>query len=184
MLTLRDVMTKQVLTLPLEMTLRDAIEELAAHRVTGAPVVANGRIAGTLSANDVLAFMSSTPGVPALQERADPWSDGNADDSGTPAATYFTEFWEDAGAEVTQRFGSVDGPEWDVLDEHTVAEAMSTRALLLPPSASLCAAAASMLRCGVHRVLVVNGRELLGIVTTMDVTKAFARNVLCAQPRP
>ena len=40
MLRLRDIMTTDLLTLAPEVTIRDAMESLAAKHVTGAPVVA------------------------------------------------------------------------------------------------------------------------------------------------
>lgn len=178
MLTLRDVMTARTMTLSPEMPLRDAVELLVKHRVTGAPVLANGKVVGSLSANDVLAFVASTPGVPTvrddgdvpMQEPIDSW-DGDAS-----PANYFTDFWEDAGADVTERFHAVDGPEWDVLDEHFVSEAMSTRVLALPPTATLQVAAEAMQASGMHRVIVLDREHLLGIVSTMDITRAFARH--------
>ena len=180
-LTVRDLMTSSMLTLVPEMTLRDAIEELVSRHVTGAPVVNGDRVAGTLSANDILAFVSVTPGVPterqpdALYEDTGE-RDGNEED--IPPGAYFTDLWDDAGAEVTERLDWVEGPEWDVLDEHTVAEAMSTAVVLLPPTTSARAAAEEMLRTGAHRILVGEGGRLLGIVTTMDITRAVAGDVL------
>jgi CBS domain-containing protein len=181
MLTLRDVMTDDVFTLSPEVSLREAVELLAANRVTGAPVIVGEKIVGTLSANDVVAFIASIPGVPSLRQQEDPLLQDPVDPIGEgagPSASYFTDFWDDAGADVAERFQTVVSPEWDVLDEHTVAEAMSTSALLLAPDASLRTAADHMQRSGVHRVLVGEGGRLLGIVSTMDITKALARNLL------
>ena len=44
-----------------------------------------------------------------------------------------------------------------------------------PPDAPLHTAAQYMGRSGVHRVLVMSSDELLGIVTTMDITQTVAR---------
>src|SRR5262245_20535078 len=61
MLTLREAMTEDVFTLDPETTLRSAVEQLAARHVSGAPVVSGDKIVGTLSANDVVSFVATTP---------------------------------------------------------------------------------------------------------------------------
>jgi CBS domain-containing protein len=180
MLTVRDVMTLDVLALAPESSLRDAVELLTARHVTGAPVVSGIEAIGTLSASDILAFESTLPGVPMEREVVDPLLDERVDwdDGSEPPASYFTELWEDAGADVMERFDALDGPEWDVLAEHTVVEAMSHRVIALPPNARLQEAAVYMNEAGVHRVLVVEQQRLIGIVTTMDIIRAVANHQL------
>jgi CBS domain-containing protein len=176
-LVARDLMTSSMLTLSPEMTLRDAIDALVARHVTGAPVVSGERVLGTLSANDVLAFVATIPGVPTERQPDALYDDAGDDERGDaegPPGAFFTDLWDDAGAEVSERLDAVEGPEWDVLDEHTVAEAMSTAVVLLPPTTSLRGAAVEMLRTGAHRVLVGSHDRLLGILTTMDITRAVA----------
>lgn len=180
MLTVRDVMTQDVLTLSAQTSLRDAAEELTARRVSGAPVVAGGKVIGTISASDILAFESTMPGVPTEREADDGLLDDQVDwtDESEPPASYFTELWEDAGAEVSARFQSIDGPEWDVLGEHTVGEAMSAQVISIPPSAPVYQAAEYIQNAMVHRVLVIEHDQLIGIVTTMDITRAVANHQL------
>lgn len=180
MVTVEQVMTSDVLVLAPEATLRDAVEALARRHVSGAPVIDGGRVVGTLSASDLVSFEASMPGVPTEREAAENLFDDvvDWDDEADPPASYFTELWEDAGADLTERFSSVETPEWDVLAEHTVAEAMSRAVLAIAPAASLHEAAEAMERTGVHRVLVVDGGQLVGIVTTMDVTRAVAHRAV------
>lgn len=178
MLTLSDVMTSDVIALTPHTTLRDAVEILTRHHVSGAPVITGGQVIGTLSASDVLAFETSLPGVPTGHEEAEDLLDGRTetwDEETVPPAAYFTELWEDAGADVAERFSEIDGPEWDVLAEHVVQEAMSTQVLSLPPDAPVHLAAQYMARSGVHRLLVLEAESLVGIVTTMDITQTVAR---------
>lgn len=176
MLTVEQVMTSDVLVLSPEATLRDAVEALASRHVSGAPVISGGRVIGTLSASDVLSFEASMPGVPTEREASENLLDDFVDweDETDPPASYFTEMWDDAGADTAERFSSTETPEWDVLTEHTVGEAMSHTVLAVPPSAPLQIAAEAMERSGAHRVLVVDDGLLVGIVTTMDVTRAVA----------
>jgi CBS domain-containing protein len=178
--TVRDFMSADVATLSPDMSLREAIEVLADRRITGAPVVAANRIVGVLSANDVLAFEAATPGVPAGHyERSEhgeletpeeqQWEEG----ADAPSA-YFTDFWADAGADVVQRLEALEGPEWDVLGEHTVGEAMSTGVRFVPADASLKTAAGYLLKHGIHRVLVADRGRPVGIITATDFVRAVA----------
>ncbi len=61
MLKLRDIMTKDVLTVPPDMTIREAAEIFSTERLGGAPVVQLGRIVGMLSASDLLDFIAALP---------------------------------------------------------------------------------------------------------------------------
>lgn len=176
MLTVRDVMTADVLTLSAQCTLREAAEALTARRVSGAPVVDGGRVIGTISASDILAFEATLPGVPTEREAVENLLDDPVDwsDEAEPPASYFTELWEDAGADVSERFESIDGPEWDVLGEHTVQEAMAPQVIAIAPEAAVQVAAEAIQRAAIHRVLVLDDDRLVGIVTTMDITRAVA----------
>ena len=179
MFRVKDIMTTNVLTLSPEMTLREAVEQLASVRVSGAPVIAGDHVVGTLSANDILSFLVSTPGVPALRQTADLIDGGEqVEDGDAPSGAYFTDLWEDAGAATSERFSATDQPEWDFLAEHIVSEAMSTNVSLLPPETPLIDVAAHMQKYGVHRALVGTNGHLLGIVTTMDITRIVGYRLL------
>ena len=64
MLKLRDIMTKDVLTVPPDLSIREAAEIFSTERLGGAPVVRLGRILGMLSASDLLDFIASLPEEP------------------------------------------------------------------------------------------------------------------------
>jgi CBS-domain-containing membrane protein len=99
-------------------------------------------------------------------------------EEGTEApADYYSEMWSDVGAEVLERFGQ-EGPEWDVLREHTASEAMTRTLCALPPDTEVPAAAQYMLKAAIHRVLVVEDARLIGIVTTTDIVRAVAERRL------
>ncbi len=181
MLTVRDVMTTEIIALAPHTTLREAVEVLARNHVSGAPVLDGNKVVGTLSASDLLAFEASLPGVPIGHEEPENLFDGRVedwDDEDTPPAAYYTDLWEDAGADVSERFSEIEGPEWDTLSEHIVQEAMSLHVLSLPPDAPLTMACEQMGNAGVHRLLVVDENRLVGIVTTMDITQTVARSQL------
>lgn len=62
------------------------------------------------------------------------------------------------------------------LEELTVSEVMTRGVKSLPPDSSVELAAAFMQRMQIHRVLVMEGAHLLGIVTTTDLAKAVAEH--------
>jgi CBS domain-containing protein len=190
MLSLRDIMTSDVITLSPELSLRDAMALFSSRHVSGAPVVAGGKVLGVITSTDLMDFVATLPGSPTYREdqtEGGGWeqpSAGNDEgedagvEGGEPPAVYFTELWDDAGADVAERIGTPSSPEWNVLDEHTVSEAMTTAISSLPPDTEVSAGAEYMERAGVHRVLVMRDSELLGIVTTSDVTRAVAERKL------
>jgi CBS domain-containing protein len=167
-----------------EVGLRDAIALLIDQHVSGAPVVAGGRVLGVVTSTDILEFADAAPAVPALrtdqlegEEQPEEWEEGEA-----PPSAYFSEWWTDAGADVAERTERTDSPEWDVLAGHTVAEVMTRRVCAVRPDASVAAAADYMLRAGVHRVLVVDEGQLTGILTTTDYVRAVAQGLLRPAP--
>ena len=180
MLKLRDIMTREVITVSPELSVRAAMELLVEKHVGGVPVVAGSTVVGVVSASDLLALAASLPGVPTErtdQVEAREWSEPRGweeEAEAEPAAAYFTEMWADAGASVDERFSKVQGPEWNALEERTVEEAMTREVRSLPSTVDVTAAAEHMRRAGIHRVLVIDAGELAGIVTAMDVTRAVA----------
>jgi CBS domain-containing protein len=174
-------MSFDVVTLSPELEVRDAMVLLTRHHVSGAPVAAGGTVLGVVSATDLLEFATAAAPGPAYRDEQaqaelaepDEWEEGDE-----PPSTYFSEGWPDAGAEVTERIEHPQGPEWDALAGHTVAEVMTRSLCSVGPDDPVGVAAGYLLRAGVHRVLVVDGRRLLGILTTTDFVRAVAEERL------
>lgn len=185
MVTLRDLMSTDIHSLHPSDSLRDAADLLTAEHITGVPVAEGGKVVGVLSATDVLHLVVSTPGVPTRREDRAEWGafeepgrETNLDEEGQGASVYFTDLWEDAGAGVLERFQRTDRPEWDVLEEHSVSEAMSRGLFALEPDTPADEAARYMLERDIHRVLVLEEDELVGVVTTTDLMRAVAEHGL------
>jgi CBS domain-containing protein len=192
MLRLRDIMTTDIVTLDPNLTIREAMDTFASRRISGAPVIEGAVVVGVVSATDLLQLAASLPGVPT--ER-DPGTDILEDASGNdidterlssenrddPSALFFTDLWDDAGATVVERMAVPTTAEWNFLEEHTVSEAM-TRAPVhaLTPETFVTTAADYMRRERIHRVLVMTGKTLVGLVTTSDITAAVADGKLTA----
>lgn len=179
MLRLRDIMTSDVLTLSPELEIRDAMSILSGRHIGGAPVVAQGKVIGMVSATDLLQFAVALPGVPrdeAGQGERGGWDElPGWESEDVPPASWFTELWAESAGELTERMAGPEGPEWSALEGHTVSEAMSRGPLCaLAPDVPVTSAADYMRRTGVHRVLVMDGDSLRGLVSTMDIARAVA----------
>ncbi len=184
--SLRDLMSSDPLVLEPEMTLREALSQLTGAGVSGAPVVTPGdRLVGVLSTTDILDFQESSPPVPShrpdQQELGEwdvalPWEEEVAE----PPSAYFRVMWDDSGADLAERLVDVDSPEWDLLGEHTVAEAMTRRVITLPPDADVADAARLMVERGIHRIIVLEDEALVGIVSAFDFVRAIAEEKLRA----
>ena len=178
MLRLRDIMTRDVLTVGPATTLREAAELLATRHVGGVPVVEGTRLLGVVSANDILAFAATATDEPRdasadeADEDMDDWIEPGVGES---PARWLATLVEHAELDVLPD-DAPDGPS--ALDRHTVAEVMTRRVVALPPDADAVTAAARLRAADVHRVLVVDGDRLLGIVTTTDITRAVADRAL------
>lgn len=177
MLRLRDIMTTNVVTVSPELTIRDAMALLSTRHLSGAPVLAGKKVLGVVSLTDLAGFAAAEPAAPTErpQQAEEEWEAPTEWVEGEEApATFFAEMWQDAGADVAERFDEVAAPEWDVLAEHTVSEAMNRTICSLPPDAFVDHAAQYMRRAGVHRVLVMDGETLVGLLTTKDIADAVA----------
>ncbi len=188
MIRIRDIMTREVVSVSPDLCLRDAMDLLSSRHLSGVPVLEGGGVVGVVTGTDLMAFAAGLPGAPVerevfqdAEEEEDASSEMDEDDVDA-SGSYFTEMWSDAGADVDVRFANVSGPEWSALDEHTVSEAMTRSPIIkLPPDTPVEAAAAFMKEHGVHRVLVTDGPTLLGLVTVTDVSNAVAEHKLTSR---
>ena len=140
MLRLRDIMTPNVLTATRDMSLREAMELLSRHHLSGAPVVDGGKVVGIFSATDLLTYVADLNDT-------------------TPSLTFRRR-----RRRATQ------------LEDVTVDEVMTRHVESLPPDCTVEEAATLMGKKQIHRILVMRGHEMLGIVSTSDVAKAVAEH--------
>lgn len=175
MRTVRELMSTDVVSVTPELSLRAALELLASRHIGGVPVMAGSRAVGVLSMSDILSFEASTPVVPAAGpdrpewelEPPEEWREGDE----TPSA-FFSDLWPDAGGDVLERLEQTGTPEWDLLAEHTVSEAMTRTVVTVGPETPVRAAARLMTRFEIHRVLVLDGGKLCGVLSSMDLVRA------------
>ncbi len=184
MTRVRDIMTKDVFTVAPELTIRDAMGLLASRHISGAPVVAGGKVVGVITSTDLMGLAAELPGAPPLEEQADleelaASADEEAEREIEPLGSFFTDLWEDAGADAAVRFAEVRRPEWEVLDAHTVEEAMTRAPIFQVPGDMTLPAAADFMRShAIHRAMVIEGDAFAGIVTGTDLAAAVADHKL------
>ena len=175
----RELMTPRaaLATVSPDATLREVAELLSARHVAGAPVLAGSEVVGVVSASDLMEFAASTPAPsfddeePDLLQQWEAWDEETGGEAGAGArADFLAESW--TAGELDQAFAGHAEP--DGFDEHTAREVMTTRLVSISPNARLREAAAVMRRAGVHRLLVLEHGELVGLITSSDVLRAVA----------
>ena len=147
MLTIRDVMTRSVISVDPETPLKDVAQLLVDRRISGVPVVdREGQVLGIVSEADLLL---KEQGADAIVPRRFAWLVG--DDAETRARR-------------------------EKVAATTAGEAMTHPAVTVGPELAIAAAAERMTARRVNRLPVVENGRLIGIVTRADLVRAFVRS--------
>ena len=145
--TARDVMQTYLIKVNPETPLLEVHRLFVDEEINGAPVVdETGRLLGVVSAVDLLR---------AVEEEHDASAGSN----------YFQDFLE------------LSGPDWhegsenfqNRLGERTVADAMTRGGITVAPETPIPEIAATLRKHRIHRVFVVDGEQLCGIISTFDL---------------
>jgi CBS domain-containing protein len=182
MATLRKIMTDEVVSVSPEMSLRDAVELLRGEGISGVPVLSGEDVVGVLSVTDLIEFSAArtapdlAPGEDAppegdFWEGVEEWAPVEEEQD---PSSYFRDLWPDSEESVAERWEHASAGSWDRLSEHAVGEIMTRKLCFLPPDATVKEAARYMVDRDIHRVLVMDGARLLGIVSTTDIMRAVA----------
>lgn len=154
MILARDIMTRNVITVSMEMDLQSAALVFAAHSISGAPVIDGDRmLVGVVSGRDLVRHTA--------RHLAD-----------APTSAKFSSAELNTLAELRHDFEAQRGSVLKVLDimtPYAVSAAEETPALEV---------AQIMCREKVHRVLILDEGRLTGIVTSMDLVRAVANSKL------
>ena len=179
--SVRDIMTSAVVKLSPESTIREAMETLSTNHLTGAPVIAGERVVGLISMSDILGFLISSPKPSPSPEKeespSEDWEDFEIpldEDEEMQAAALSEDVWEEWTENTEARVDLIEPAGDSLLDQHTVEEAMSRELFATTPSSSIKAAATSMKKRGIHRLLVMEGKALVGIITVSDIARAVS----------
>ena len=183
MLRVRDIMTRDVVTVPRTATLRDVMELLVDRHLSGVPVMDGDSVVGVVSITDLLGFTSTTAAADQLDtddEERTAWDDEGVEpeEEDESAGSFFAEAWAEHDRDVLSQVDTGANGRRDVFSEHTVAELMTTDLYTVVATATVPVAAERMRRANVHRLLVLDATRLAGIVTTTDIARAAADNKL------
>ena len=152
MLTVRDVMTPDVLTVRPSMTLTQLDQHLVEARVSGAPVVEDGVIVGIVSQTDVIHTLYGEQ----------------------LAAQKVSGFYGSPFPIPLAALVQLSRDRRRIADHMTklcVRDIMTPAPGRVTPDSSIEEVARMMTRQGFHRVPVVEGEELVGIVSTLDLVR-------------
>jgi len=155
MLKVKDIMTRQVVTVTPDTTVKDAASLLAEKDISGVPVVDGGKLVGIFSESDILRSIKMMKKdirmvYPSI----------------SPLGIAFQE-------EVTQR---------EILEAYgeagkiPVREVMTSEVVTVSPEMTINDAILRMRDRGINRLPVLDKGVLVGIVTRGDVIKGLARD--------
>ncbi len=165
MFRVRDIMTREVVSLTPCATIREAMETLSTNHLGGAPVVVEDSVVGVISMTDMVGLMVSGPKVEphdTVESIGELWDSIDA--------AHGDDWMHDIGANINAASLVRDR----LLDQCTVRDAMTEEVFSVLPEASVRAAATMMRDNGIHRVLVMEGGALLGIVSSLDIARAVS----------
>ena len=161
MKTVRDLMSRDVVTVTGDMTVRDLARLLSEEEITGAPVVdSHGEVVGVVSSSDILQLA------------------GNAERFEGPARESDVEYYYRVETEILPDL-RVETPwlDWNTFEDRTVGEIMNPVRYAVNPDTSIEELATFLLEKRVHRALVIENEELAGIVTTYDVLRGIVDGI-------
>lgn len=151
MITAKDIMNPQVIAVPQDWSVQQLAEFFIEKAITGAPVLdADGRLVGVVSLTDIARYESESRRLIRDNE---------------PHA-YFLQSGDLPIDENEIRSFHIEDPP-----EGTVADIMTPMVFKVSPSTPVREIARMMVHGRIHRVLVVDGDEVVGILTALDLVK-------------
>lgn len=150
MLTAKDVMNTEILTVRMDLTVRELASFLTEKQISGAPVVdLDGRLVGVVSVTDVAESDAERPDLVA--DRSSPDFDVRG--------------WE-------ERMNLEDvRPLHIESDELLVRDIMTPTVYTIPDDTPVPRIAQTMVAGRIHRLFVTRARRVVGIVTSLDLVK-------------
>jgi CBS domain-containing protein len=159
----RDIMRRDVVRLDPTISIEEAAATLADAHIGGAPVVdRSGRLIGILSAADIAKPDGLQEGDRPRRAGSYELAQASPDDDGSyDEDVVFT--MEDYSPEA--------------LRAGVVADFMTSEVICVRPNAALREIAALMVREHIHRVPVIEGDEIVGIISSLDIARCVAEAV-------
>ena len=174
MMVLRDIMTRDVVYVTPETPITDVVSILSTESITGVPVISSDRVVGVISASDIVEFAGANESE--LENGPESWDDIDDEMERELEAEMSPLDLEEAAIVDQIEDSSQDAVE--MFSEFTAGDLMTRKLCSLPSATPLDKAAREMVRKGVHRLLVMDGDQLVGIATSMDFLRAVAQGHL------
>ena len=150
MLTVRDIMRTDVVTVRADDTARAFARVLADSEISGAPVVQDdGLLVGVITSTDLLRVV------------------GEEHDAGSVRTSYFRDLLPYSSPD----WSNVPEDFQDRLSELRVEDAMTPDVVTVGPDAAARDVARTLRAHHVHRVFVVEDQRLLGVISAFDVLR-------------
>ena len=147
--TARDIMNPDVMTVPEDLPLKDLATFLVENEISGVPVVNdNGEISGVVSLRDI-ASATAEEGSVRLDR----------------SSSFYLEGWEDQLDPFEAARLRFDEKEQEVRD------VMTPTVFSVQSDTPISSVARAMVAGRIHRLLVVDGPRLNGIITTLDILR-------------
>ena len=145
----KDVMSPDIMTVADDMTTDELVRYLSEREISGAPVVdIRGHLVGLVSMTDIGRHLAEPSDFAELRPTSGERDPGEAE--------------------------SLDDPRY--LDERpaTVRDVMTPAIHQVPATASVAEAARIMVERHIHRLIVTDGKEPVGIITSIDLLRVIA----------
>lgn len=150
----RDIMQTHVLSVSPDMAIPELVDYLISHRVSGVPVIEKGKVVGIVSRSDLVRAVSlerSLAGIVAQAFEKDEFAAGEA--PSTPG---------------------LRGSAVEALSNRSVRTIMVTDPISVAADTPIADVARLLVAKHMHRVLVTDGAQLLGLISSLDVVRLVA----------
>ncbi len=153
----RDVMITDIIAVGPEMSLGDLESKFLSERISGAPVIKDGKLVGVISRSDIVRQISIEDSY---------------------AESLFSDFYQTASLESsspepaeTTAIAQQVGERMETLK---VKDAMIHRVITASPSTSIQVLSQEMVKRNIHRILITDGEKLVGLVAASDLIQLIA----------
>jgi CBS domain-containing protein len=148
----RDVMTTEVVKVPADLTVAELADVFMENEISGAPVVdEDGALVGVVSVFDLARQSSGEAGVVTEQ--------GNPE--------FYVRGWE-------EQYTVEEFRKLRVQEGHlTVRDVMTPAAFTVEEDDPISDVARTLVDGHIHRVLVTRGHEVVGIISSLDLLRAY-----------
>jgi CBS domain-containing protein len=155
----RDLMNRDIVRLDSDTSIAGAVDTLEANGISGAPVVdASERLVGVFSLRDAArseALNAGRLGTRRGDDRVPDWSEEEGED----------------GFVLEDEISDRDDYSTAAGGGDTVSEWMNPTVIAVAPDATLKEVCKVMAREKIHRVFVVDGRRLSGVISSLDIVQ-------------